>query len=205
MTMIRLALTAVLVLAAAAQGAAADALIVEGLMFSDEEGGFTLISASGRGTPEDPFVIVEEITEMRPAALIIRGLTAEWGNRLPTNHPSGFVIRKVIINHTDLAWDSYDHELQIERGVPSDIYDGLSFGQGSEVGRPFRSDQFARNTTHDEPRDFINYHDGLVNPGESVTFEFVITATSALAQFYIVQDPNRPIAALDRPRRVRRV
>ncbi len=194
-----------LAIATGGRDAMAGGFLVNGLLFTDEEGGFTLLSASGIGTLEDPFVIVEEITEMRPAALVIRGLSPAWGNRIPTNHPAGFVIRKVIINRTELAWDSYDHELQIQRGVPSDIYDGLSFGQGSEVARPFRSDRFARNTTHDEPRDFINYHDGQVAPGESVTFEFVITATSNVAQFYIVQDPNRPLASLDRPRRAPRV
>jgi hypothetical protein len=188
----------------AGRGAAADALAVDGLIFSDEEGGFRLVSVGGKGTLEDPFVVVEEITEMRPAALVIRGLSPAWGNRVPTSHPAGFALRKIVINHTDLTWDTFDNELQIIRGVPSDIYDGLSFGQASSAGRPFRSDLFASSTTQDEPRDFVNFHDGEVVPGEAVTFDYVITATSGIALFYVVQDPNRPIAALERPRRMRR-
>ncbi|MSP84041.1 MAG: hypothetical protein EXQ94_14320 [Alphaproteobacteria bacterium] len=205
MNAMRLIVLAATALLGAGHDVAAAAFEVDGLIFSDEEGGFQILSVSGHGTLEDPFVVVEEIIDNRPAALVIRGLSPAWGNRIPTNHPAGFVLRKVVINRTDLTWDTYDQELQIERGIPSDIYDGLSFGQASDAGRPFRSDRFAQNTTEDEPRDFINFHDGEVPPGDLVMFEFVITATSSVEQFYIVQDPNRPIAALPVARRPRKV
>lgn len=184
--------------------AIAQPAVVAGLVFSDEDGGFTIVGAWGEGTLEDPIVIVEEIVEPRPVTLVIRGFSPTWGNKIPTNHPAGFAIRKIVINRTANIWNSYDNELQIVRGTPSDIYDGLSFGQASEAGRPFLSDHFASATMQDEPRDYVTFGDGEVRPGEMVTFQFVITATSPVEAFYLVQDPNRPIAGLltgARPRR----
>ena len=56
-------------------GAAAhgDTFTAGGLTFSDELGGFRLISVSGTGTSADPIVIVEEVTDVGPAILVIRG------------------------------------------------------------------------------------------------------------------------------------
>jgi hypothetical protein len=182
--------------------AAAEPIVIAGLLFSDEDGGFTIVDGWGTGSLDDPIVVVEEIIEPRPVTLIVRGLSPEWGNRIPTNHPAGFVMRKVVVNRTTTIWNSYDHELQLVRGTPSDIYDGLSFGQGTETGRPFLSDHFGTGAMQDEPRDYLAFRDGEVRPGETVTFQYVITSTSAVREFYIVQDPNRPLAALParRPR-----
>ena len=186
-----------LALAGAVPGpAAADPIVVSGILFSDEDGGFTIVGGWGTGSLDDPIVIVEEFTEPRPVTLIVRGLSPDWGNRIPTNHPAGFAVRKVVVNRTGFTWSAFDHELQIERGVPSDIYDGLSFGQGAETGRPFPSDRFGSGTMEDEPKDFLSFRDGEVQPGDTVTFQYVITATSRVDEFYIVQEPNRPIAAL---------
>lgn len=179
-----------------ATSARADPVEVAGLLFSDEDGGFTIVGGYGDGTIENPITIVEEITEQGAVTLIVRGFSPEWGNRLVTAHPAGFAFRKIVTNRTDQAWSSYDHELQLVRGVPSDLYDGLSFGQASEVGRPFVSDVYFGTTQIDEPRDFINFHDGEVKPGETVTFTYVITATSNVTEFYLVQDPNRLVAWL---------
>ncbi|MGH6719213.1 MAG: hypothetical protein ACREER_07835 [Alphaproteobacteria bacterium] len=193
---------ALALLGATATPAVADPIVIAGIMFSDEDGGFTIIGGWGAGSLDDPIVVVEEIVEPRPVTLIVRGLSPTWGNRIPTNHPAGFIMRKVVVNRTAYVWNSYDHELQIVRGTPSDIYDGLSFGQGADTGRPFLSDRFGAGTMQDEPRDYLAFRDGEVRPGETVTFQYVITATSAVSEFYIVQDPNRPLAALPtrRPR-----
>lgn len=186
-------------LAALAVGVApvsAEPIMIAGLLFSDEDGGFTIVGGWGEGTIDDPIVVVEEIVEPRPVTLVVRGLSPGWGNKIATNHPAGFAMRKVVVNRTAYIWNSYDHELQLLRGTPSDIYDGLSFGQASEAGRPFLSDRFANGTMQDEPRDYVTFRDGEVRPGETVTFQYVITATSPTEVFYIVQDPNRPLAGL---------
>ena len=180
----------------AAAPAAAEPRLIGGLLFSDEAGGFVIVDGWGTGTIEDPIVVIEEVIEPVPITLIVRGFGPEWGNRIPTSHPAGFAIRKVVVNRTEYPWNSYDHELQLVRGTPSDIYDGLSFGQGSEAGRPFVSDLFGTGTMQDEPRDYLTFRDGEVRPGETATFQYVITATSPHETFYIVQDPNRPLASV---------
>jgi hypothetical protein len=192
----RLALALAMLVFGMSAPANAEPRVIGGLLFSDEAGGFVIVDGWGTGTLEDPIVVVEEVIEPMPITLIVRGFSPEWGNRLATSHPAGFALKKVVVNRTQYVWNSYDHELQLVRGTPSDIYDGLSFGQGSEAGRPFLSDSFGTGTMQDEPRDYVTFRDGEVAPGASATFQYVITATSGHDEFYIVQDPNRPLANL---------
>jgi hypothetical protein len=48
--------------------------VAGGYGFSDELGGFRLVSVSGSGSVTDPIVIVEEITELDPVTLVIRDM-----------------------------------------------------------------------------------------------------------------------------------
>ena len=180
----------------AAGAAEARPVTLDGITFSDELGGFVIIEGTGSGTIADPFVIVEEITGLDAAVLVIRGVSAAFGNRAGTVHPTGFALRKVVINRTPLIWTFVDFELQQRLGVSSDYHDGLSFGQGAMTGRPFRSDHFDLTSVLDEPLDFVTFGDGVVRPGESATFNVVITDTTPVPTFYLVQRPNRPIARL---------
>src|SRR4051812_15705463 len=43
-----------------------------GYSFSDELGGFRLLSATGKGTEEDPVIVVEELYAVAPVTLVIR-------------------------------------------------------------------------------------------------------------------------------------
>lgn len=183
-------------LAAGPQGAGAEPVTVRGLTFSDEQGGFELLSGWGSGSLEDPITIVEEVTATGGVVLVVRGFGPATGNPIPSAHPAGFVLRKVVINATGQSWTFYDVELQQVLGTPSDIFDGLSFGQASQVGRPFASDRFAQSVAQDEPRDSIVFFDGVVEPGERVSLTFVVTATGPMPEFYILQHPDRPVAAL---------
>ena len=176
--------------------AAAQPMSVSGVTFSDEYGGFTIAAASGSGSLEDPFIVVEEITGPTAAVLIIQGIVLEFGNRVGTLHPTGFALRKIIRNQTPFVWTFIDFELQQVLGVSSDYLDGLSFGQGSVSGRPFTSDRFSDTAELDEPLDAITFQGGELRPGESAVFDFVITDTTPVQMFYLVQRPNRPIAQL---------
>ena len=189
---------------AALLAATADArpVMVEGLVFSDESGGFTIVGATGDGSIADPFVIVEEITGPTAAVLVIRGLSPAFGNRVGTVHAAGFALRKVVTNRTPFTWTFTEFELQQELGVASDTYDGLSFGQGVKSGRPFRCDRFARVSQIDEPLDVILFSEGVLKPGESATFDVIVTDTTPTPVFYLVQRPNRPLARA--PRRATR-
>ena len=68
----------------AGRAAFAEPVTIGGITFSDERGGFTIRSASGSGAYDDPFVIVEEITDPQGAVLVIRGAVQEIGNRIGT-------------------------------------------------------------------------------------------------------------------------
>ncbi len=181
--------------AVATGGARAGAQTLDGIVFSDELGGFTVIGVSGSGTLDDPFVVVEEITGPTSAVLVVHGLSVGFGNRIGTYHPTGFALRKVVTNLTRFAWTIVDFELRQDLRVPSDTLDGLSFGQGASSGRPFLASRFDRTSEITEPVDFVTFYDGLLRPGETATFDVVITDTTPVSKFYLIQRPNRPVAS----------
>jgi len=175
-------------------GAAAQPATTDGITFSDELGGFRVVAASGTGASDDPFVVIEEITGPGAAVLVIRGITPAFGNRVGTLHPTGFAIRKVITNRTPFVWTYIALELQETLGVPSDTYDGLSFGQGANAGRPFTSDRFAHNIETTDPLDNVTFIDGDLAPGETTVIDVVVTDTSPVPAFFLIQRPTRPVA-----------
>src|SRR4051794_28418572 len=77
---------AVLAAMAAIGAAAADPVTVEGITFSDELGNFKLVSVTGKGTMEDPFVVKEEVTGPNDPVLVIKDFTRDFGNRVGTQH-----------------------------------------------------------------------------------------------------------------------
>jgi hypothetical protein len=177
-----------------AAAAAAQPVTVDGITFSDRLGGFVLRAAGGHGTLDDPFTVLEEVTGGDSPILVIEGMSTTVRNRVGTQHASGFALRKVVVNRTDFVWQSYNLELRETEDAHSPFSDGLSFGQASEVGRPFRSDMFRRGTIADEPLDTVVFSDGAVHPGESVQFDMIITDTSPVPRIYLLQTPDRPVA-----------
>jgi hypothetical protein len=182
--------------------AAADPVTLGGVTFSDERGGFVILSASGSGTYEDPFTLVEEITDPEGAVLVIRGALAEIGNRIGTLHQTGFALTKIVVNGTGQAWTLFDMELQELYGVTSDYYDGLSFGQAAKLRRPIISDRFDINEILNEPLDELRFREGTVDPGDRLTVSFVITDATPIPEFYLLQRPSRLISA--RPQQLAR-
>lgn len=180
--------------------AGADPVTVDGVTFSDERGGFVILSASGEGTYDNPFLVVEEITDPEGAVLVIRGSVQQIGNRIGTLHQTGFALNKIVINGTGEAWTLFDMELQELYGVASDYYDGLSFGQAAKLRSPFLSDRFEINETLNEPHDELRFRDGTVKPGDRLTVSFVVTDATPIPEFYLLQRPSRLISA--RPQRL---
>ena len=179
---------AVLVLLVGFEGmAAAKELSLGGLTFSDELGGVRLIEGSGTGTLDDPVVLVEEITDYGPAVIVIRGMHARFGNRIKSQHDVGFAITKIVRNATSQPWTLFTLELREKLQQESPFGDGLSFGQASEAGRPFLSDRFDANLETREPYDGVQFYDGVVEPGETVVVNFVITDTTPRWKFYLMQ------------------
>ena len=57
-----LGIAAVAACLASPNAASSEPLTASGLQFSDEKGGFRIVSLTGTGRSDDPFVLVEEIT-----------------------------------------------------------------------------------------------------------------------------------------------
>lgn len=170
-----------------------------GLTFSDELGGFRLLEVSGSGTLDDPFVVVEEVTDGATAILVIRGLSGAYGNHIGSHHLAGFALTKVVINRTTTAWSRYEVELREVLENQSPYGDGLSFGQGGTVGRPFLATGFAGNQEIDEPYDSVVFGSGMVRPGEAATFALVVTDTTPASPIYVVQAPMQEVAVAPKP------
>lgn len=162
-------------------------LALGGLIFSDELGGVRLLDGRGSGTLDDPVVLVEEITDYGPAVIVIRGMHARFGNRIQSQHDVGFAITKIVRNATSQPWTLFTLELREKLDQESPFGDGLSFGQASSAGRPFFSDRFETNFETREPYDGIQFYDGVVEPGETVVLNFVITDTTPRWKFYLMQ------------------
>ncbi len=163
-----------------------------GLSFSDELGGFRLISASGTGAIADPIVVVEEITQVGPAVLVVRGAQLVQHQNQPAIPASFFhlAVIKIVINSTRRVWTGFDLELQERLKQPSPYEDGLSFDQlGIFAGERFQSDGFVNVRRESEPYDRVRFHGGAVDPGEAVRFNFYITDVSPKPEFFLLQEP----------------
>ena len=190
----RLALALVLLVATLlARSPLAAPMTVEGITFSDERGDFTILKVTGTGSLEDPFVVVEDVTGDTPI-LVIRGMSVGFGNRIGSQHIIGFAIAKIAINHTGSSWNEYRMEVRTTPTDPSPYGDGLSFAQGYVHLPPVVSSGFHHARVIDEPFDAIDFTDGQIKPGESVSFDFYITDMIARPEIFLLQAPVRPIS-----------
>lgn len=172
----------------------------QGLHFSDERGGFRLLSVTGTGTIGDPITVTEEMTGPSAPVLIIRGFSARFGNRVNSFHTAAFAMTKIVINRTDKIWHSYRVELREVETRPSDYGDGLSFGQNSAVAKDFTaSPSFTDIERVFEPEDSITYGGGSVPPGGTAILQFVISDMSPINEFYLLQQPTAPISQREAP------
>ena len=166
---------------------------VAGVTFSDDLGGFVLERVSGQGSMDAPFVLVERMTDPNGGTLEFH-VDPAFGNRIGSMHSIGFALIKIVTNATNLPWDSFELELQSTLGVPSDYADGLSFGQGSQAGRPFTGTGFGRTRIIDEPYDRVEFDQGKIPIRGQTALRFVISESLPLAVAYLLQRPMKPIA-----------
>jgi hypothetical protein len=184
--MLRLALFLPIALLLAAPVQAADFTVL-GLTFSDREGGFNLLSVTGSGTKEDPFVIVEEVGRAGDAILTIEGWRTGYPKGTGQQGGVSFNLRKIVINATDKRWTSYEMELREQIDLPSGYLDGLSFGQPMRLERPGSSDLLPQVLVRDEPLDAMVFSGGEVLPGQQVGFDFIVTDMTPTDRFFLVQ------------------
>ena len=163
-----------------------------GYLFSDELGGFRLLSARGGGTPDDPVVLVEEIYDIAPATLVIRDLNLVAGRPLQAQ----LTLVKRVTNRSVRVWAAFEMELQEIKGKPSIYSDGLSFKQFDSTNKDVSSDSFTKNERDFEPYDRIQFLDGHVDPDEVGEFKITITDPTPTPEFYLVQEPKLLSAGL---------
>lgn len=175
--------------------AAAVEITREGLSFSDEEGGFTLLSVTGSGRLDDPFVVMEEVTGPRNAILTIRGLK-DVGNRIGSHHISGIAVTKIVINASKDVWQNYQMELREVPTRHSPYEDGLSFAQNTVIAGAFTASSFPNLQRFDEPQDTLGFSGKSVAPGETAEFTFLITDMSPISKFYLFQEPLQPVSEM---------
>lgn len=179
-------LAALLSLALISAGAADDGRWYAGdYSFSDELGGFRILSVKGSGTTADPIEIDEELDSASPVTLVIRAAQ-------PSELQTAFHLRVVTLNKSGLAWIGFDFELQEILGKPSDFYDGLSFGQIQPNPDFISSNRFEHFESQFEPFDRLHFDSGHVDPLDRSAFGFFVTDVTPVAEFYLVEDPRIP-------------
>jgi len=180
--------------------ARATELTDQGLSFSDEKGGFRVVSVTGTGTRDDPITVTEDVTGPGDPVLIIRGFGAEFGERAGSFHATGFAMKKIIINHTGKTWRSYRVELREVETRQSNYGDGLSFGQNDAGAEAYAAGSpFPDVLRTYEPEDSVTFSGGLVPPGATAILSFVVTDMSPVHQFYLFQQPMEPIVERNTP------
>jgi len=170
----------------------------QGLVFSDELGGFDLVEVSGSGTLEDPITVVERVTGDRAITLTIRNFGRDFGNRIGSQHVAAFAMRKIVINDSGHVWRNYQMELREVTTRHSPYGDGLSFGQNSYIGLHYTKSSFPGIQRFDEPEDTLGFSGMEVAPGERAEFSFIISDMSPVSVFYLLQVPLQPLSRNDR-------
>jgi hypothetical protein len=161
--------------------------------YSDERGGFRILSVRGTGTRDDPVEIAQEFEKASEALLVIR---AEKPIRLHSSDPefaNGMIhMRLLIFNNSGLPWIAFEFELQEQPGEPSTFGDGLSFDQRRIDSGTTTSTAFRKYNRNFEPYDRVLFTDGVIDPLKSGVFEMFITDFTPKRTFYLKQDPQAP-------------
>ena len=157
--------------------------------FSDELGGFRILSVSGTGAKADPIEISEELYSADPVTLVIRSV-----HRLPVSQTGALHLRVAVLNRSGRAWIEFAFELQEIRGKPSDFYDGLSFAQVNPDPGLVSSDRFVSVESRFENFDSLRFSNGHADPLIRTRFSFLITDVTPVDEFYLLQDPRIPFS-----------
>lgn len=161
--------------------------------FSDELGGFTIKSVSGRGTSSDPIVIAETLASATPVTLTIRAVKPIWSFGSGEYFANGILFMRILArNGSGHGWVEFEFELQEILEKPSVFGDGLSFDQRDGAKTNISSDSFKTFSRDFEPYDKLLFKDGKVDPKATGGFSFLITDYTPKLQFYLVQDPRIP-------------
>ncbi len=167
--------------------------VAGGYSFSDELGGFHITGASGIGTRDNPFVIVEELNSATPVTLTIRAAKPIQPFGQAGIFANGILHMRIdVLNNGGQAWIEFQFELQSVLGEPSGFGDGLSFDQANRTPDAISSSDFADFDREFEPYDRLLFKNGKIDPLKTATFDFLITDYAPKQRFYLVQEPRIP-------------
>ena len=161
--------------------------------FSDELGGFRILSATGIGTKDDPFVITQELTTATPVTMVIRTIRPIRPFDFSGLYANGFLhLRLEILNNSRLPWLEFEFELQERLGEASVFGDGLSFDQRRTDTETIASRTFLAFSRAFEPYDRLLFREGKVDHLETGDFVFMVSDFTPRWEFFLVQDPRIP-------------
>ena len=168
-------------------------LVAGAYSFSDELGGFRIISASGTGSRSDPFVIQEEMNSATPVTMVIRTIRPIRPFDFSGLYANGFMHMRVeILNNSNLPWIEFEFELQEHFGEPSVFGDGLSFDQRRTDSENISSTSFFEFSRAYEPYDRLLFRGGEIDHLETASFGFLMSDFTPRWEFFLVQDPRIP-------------
>lgn len=172
-----------------AQATEAAVLRLGPLTFSEAGGDFVLVNGQLTAGPltATEFVLQQEV--FGPNINLFIAIDG-FRTACPVRGGCVFSVLSFVTNRTSTPWILFDKELQEIYGVASPEEDGLSFGQGINQVRPFVSDQFVGVDEVTDVRDFINFSAGTVAPGGTAAFRYVISDTTPIDRFFLLQRPN---------------
>ena len=161
--------------------------------FSDELGGFRIVSVTGTGTRSDPIVVTQELESSSPITIVIRATGPIDPFSTSANPCNGFLyLRAVVLNNSGQAWIEFELELQEVLRKASVFGDGLSFDQRQSGNEVIGSDSFLEFSRDFEPYDRLLFRKGTGGSVEDGIIPFLITDFTPRAQFYLVLDPRIP-------------
>jgi hypothetical protein len=161
--------------------------------FSDELGGFSIITITGIGTRDDPVHIVQRFGTAGPATLVIRATRPINPFGHPADYSTGTIHMVLdVTNDSGVPWIGFELELQEHFEKPSVFGDGLSFDQRQFDQETASSNAFANAHYDFEPFDRLLFEDGFVDPRKTAQFRFLITDLTPAQTFYVRLDPRIP-------------
>jgi hypothetical protein len=161
--------------------------------FSDELGGFSLITVDGIGTRDDPVRIGQIFRTASPVTLVIRATRPINPFGRPEDYSTGTIHMVLdITNETGIPWIGFELELQERFEQPSVYGDGLSFDQRQLAHDGATSNAFANAHYDFEPYDRLLFEEGALNPNNRAEFRFLITDMTPIRTFYVRLDPRIP-------------
>jgi len=161
--------------------------------FSDELGGFRIVSANGKGTRDDPIVIRQEMNSASPVTMVIRTVRPIRPFDYSGLYANGFLhVRIEVLNNSALPWIEFEFELQEHLGKASVFGDGLSFDQRRSESGNIWSESFREYSRAFEPYDRLLFRQGKIDHLHNASFNFMITDFTPRWEFFLVQDPRIP-------------